>query len=428
MTGSPARSTWLDAAQTAELLGVKAATVYAYVSRGLLHPRRPEHAGGGRHSEFDRREVERLAARSRRGGRAGALDVLVESDLTLLDPAGAMYYRGAPVADLARTLRFEQVAAHLWDVPAATQPWHPPAEPLAAARAAAAQLPPAATAVDRVRLATAVLAPFDPDRSDRSLGHVTAIGTHLVAAGVDVQQTRTAAVDGSIAARLWSVVADHLPSQDELSTTDAALTVLADHELAASTFAARVAAGVRSDPYLVVLTGLSTLSGSLHGRTSGPARAMLEDAAATDDVTGAVARATRGGSLDGFGHKVYRGPDPRADVLLDLVARLAPDRWPVVDRVLEEGVRASGREPNVDAGLAAFEFACRLAPGSGELVFALARIVGIIGHALEEYPHALRFRPRAVYTGLSPGSPDVLVGTSADRAAPGTATGGCGPT
>ncbi|MGA8112778.1 MAG: citrate synthase, partial [Actinocatenispora sp.] len=106
---------WLSTAQAAEILGVKAATVYAYVSRGQLS----RHPGpDGRTSRFDRGEVRRLAARTRHGGRAGSLDVVLDTGLSLLVPDGALYYRGHDATALARTHRFEDVAELLWtDVP-----------------------------------------------------------------------------------------------------------------------------------------------------------------------------------------------------------------------------------------------------------------------------------------------------------------------
>src|SRR3954447_24697061 len=97
----------LTTEQAARRLGVKRETLYAYVSRGQL----TRHAApGGRRSLFARAEVERLAARARRGGRAGALEVIVDTELTLLDPSGALYYRGRDVTQLARESTYEDVA------------------------------------------------------------------------------------------------------------------------------------------------------------------------------------------------------------------------------------------------------------------------------------------------------------------------------
>src|SRR3954470_14675052 len=104
----------LTTAEAARRLGVKPETLYAYVSRGQLT--RHTAPGAVRRSLFAREEVERLAARARRGGRAGALEVVVDTELTLLDPAGALYYRGHDVTELARTASYEEVAELLWGV------------------------------------------------------------------------------------------------------------------------------------------------------------------------------------------------------------------------------------------------------------------------------------------------------------------------
>src|SRR5579875_4098739 len=108
-TESRAGDQWLSAAQAADRLGVRPQTLYAYVSRGLLrsHPV----PGPGRASRYERAEVERLAARTRPpGGRAGALEVVIDTGLTLLDPAGHLYYRGWDATSACRTASYERVA------------------------------------------------------------------------------------------------------------------------------------------------------------------------------------------------------------------------------------------------------------------------------------------------------------------------------
>jgi citrate synthase len=394
----------ISTTQAAGILGVKTETVYAYVSRGLLHPIRVVDGTGGRHSEFDHREVERVAARRRRGGRAGALDVLVETELTMLDPAGLLYYRGQDVSVLARTTAFEDVAALVWGVEPDPAPWTTP--PVAAAAIAQAGQAMSATAsgLDRVRLAVGVLAGFDPDRDDRSTDHVTAAARSMVSAGLLVQPGASEPSGPHVVHRLWAGLSTRTPADAEIAALEAALVLLTDHELAVSTLAARVAASAWADPYLVVLAGLSAVSGSLHGRTALPAAAMLRAAVDSGDVAGTVAAAAdqAGLGVPGFGHKVYRGPDPRAETLLDLVAGLDTEHWPVIDAVLSAGSAATGLEANVDFALAALVVSADLPIAAGELVFGIARLVGVIGHAIEEYPHRLRFRPRAIYTGTSP--------------------------
>jgi citrate synthase len=193
---------------------------------------------------------------------------------------------------------------------------------------------------------------------------------------------------------------------------DRALSLLADHELATSTLAVRVAASTWADPYLLLLTGLSTAGGPLHGGASEFVRALLRDAVATDPER-AVGRALRDDQrVPGFGHTVYEGPDPRAPVLLDAVERSRPPRelWRASSGVLDVMARAGGPYPNIDFALGVLAESMRMVDGAGEAVFAIARSAGWIAHGLDEYQHRLRYRIRAAYTG-----PDVKV-ASAERA------------
>ena len=374
----------ISTTQAAGILGVKTETVYAYVSRGLLHPVRASGGTGGRRSEFDHREVERVAARRRRGGRAGALDVLVETELTMLDPAGRLYFRGRDVSVLARSAAFEDVAALLWGVEPDDTPWTSP-EPATSAIAQAGKLmSDSATGLDRVRLAVGILAGFDPRRDDRTVAHVTAAGRAMTSAGLLVQPSRGEPVGSRVVHRLWSALSARAPSDAEIAILEAALILLTDHELAASTLAARVAASAWADPYLVVLAGLAAVSGSLHGRTSTPAAVMLRTAIASDDVVGSVAGMHTEAGMPGFGHTVYQGPDPRAETLLDLVAGLDTEHWPVIDAALAAGSSATGREANVDFALAAFVVSASLPTTAGELIFGIARLTGVIAHAIED--------------------------------------------
>ena len=190
---------------------------------------------------------------------------------------------------------------------------------------------------------------------------------------------------------------------------NASLVLLADHELAVSTVAARVTASTRSDPYAVVGAGIAAIRGPLHGGVSRPARQMLEAALAQSagkDRAG-VGRAARE-VLDryefypGFGHKVYKSGDPRADAMLVRLSELGGEsrEMEVVEAVVDEVQRRIGMRPNIDLSLAAFGMIARLTEDSGQRIFCVARIAGWCAHAIEEYAEApLRFRARAVYIG-----------------------------
>jgi citrate synthase len=178
--------------------------------------------------------------------------------------------------------------------------------------------------------------------------------------------------------------------------------LLADHELAASTLAARAAASVRADPYAVVGTGLGAVSGALHGGASLGVETLIAAASGPDDVPRVVGELLRRGEkVPGFGHSVYRGSDPRAILLLDLIRRAAPKsgQLAVAEAVLTEVRVKSLPEPNVDFAIATLARVAGMVRGAGGAIFAVARTAGWIAHALEAYAGDGPLRPRAVYTG-----------------------------
>jgi citrate synthase len=390
----------LNASEAARRLGVKPETLYAYVSRGMLtrHP-----APDGRRSLFERAEIERLASRNRRGGRAGALEVVVDTRITLIDPEGALYYRGHDATVLARNTPYETVAELLWgdDDTSGQAPWI--AAGGGAVAASDAVVARGARLVDRLRVTVALAAAADPLRNDLRPAVVRHAARGLVAAMVDGLPRLSEPVDATIAGRLWSRLHSDAPDPAQLRTLNAALVLLADHELAVSALAARVAASAWADPYLVVLAGLSALGGPLHGGAPGAVERLLATMRDARDVAAALGeRLSAGEPLPGFGHKVYRGADPRADTLLALLREAAPERLPVVEEVLRLAGRHDGPKPNVDLALGAMSDAFGFVPGAAEAIFAVARTAGFIAHALEEYPYRLRFRAKAAYVGPPP--------------------------
>ncbi|HEU5084003.1 MAG TPA: citrate/2-methylcitrate synthase [Acidimicrobiales bacterium] len=396
-----AASPWMTSEQAARRLGVKPETLYAYVSRGLI---RSERVPGQRRSRFLRADVERHAARSRVGGRAGALEVVLETQLTLLEPEGRLWYRGWDVADAVASSTFEAVASWLWTGERDPAPFEAAPGAVDAARHvldAAGELAP----VDCWRIALPVLRATDPLRGDRRPSAVRATGRSMLATLVECLPLLgpEPAHDRSIAARLWPRLTAAPPSRRRIAVLDAALVLLADHELAASTLAVRVAASTWADPYLVVGAGLSALGGPLHGGASEGARALLRDAG-TDGSHAAAAigrRLEAGQRIPGFGHRVYEHVDPRVAPLLDRLSA-AGDTPAAVEPVSAIVADRGLPFPNVDFALAAMGEAYDMIEGATESVFATARIVGWLAHAIEEYEHALRFRTRAAYVGPRP--------------------------
>lgn len=411
----PHHSHTLTAREAAARLGVKVETLYAYVSRGMLDRRVDL---DGRTSLFAPEDVERLARRRRGGRREVGLEVVVDTGLTSIEDH-RLHYRGLDAIELARTRSFEWVAEWLWTAEMGDQvePWTPSVRSADLIAAEVAGLPSTATPGDRLRVAAAVAGATHSLRHDLRPDAVVRSGRRLLATMVDALPVLGAAdvpalVVGSevprhdaIAVRLWPRLGPSPASTELVRTLNAALVLLADHELAASTLAARVAASTRADPYAVVGTGLGVLSGSLHGTASVPVHRLFHEVgqAGVAETEAIVAEHLRHANLvPGFGHHLYPGGDPRAAALLDLVrsAHAEPERMAVVDAVHEVMAADAPAEPNIDFGLAALAHVAGFRLGTGEAIFAVARSVGWIAHAIEEYAEAgNRYRARARYVG-----------------------------
>jgi citrate synthase len=410
---------WIGAAEASQRLGIKQASLYSYVSRGVLSRR----AGpDGRASLFSRDEVETLARRGRPRRDHGAAELIIETSLTEIGE-DRLWYRGHDATVLAASRTFEEVAGLLWTGffgAADAVPWRATSEAVAVGTAAQAALPAGTLPLERLQVIVPALAATDPLRLQLDPPAVVAAARGMIAGLVDCLPiaetspgsgaTRNSGTARNSAAGRGQSIAERLaarlcprPDQPGLTATmQAALVLLADHELAASTLAARVAASVRADPYAVVATGLGAVGGALHGGASLGAELMLAAASEPADagrVVGDLLR--RGERIPGFGHFVYRTGDPRAVKLLSMVRDLAPDspRLAIVDAVLAETRRRALPAPNIEIALAALADVAGLIRGAGEAVFAVARCAGWLAHALEEYARDTPIRPRGIYTG-----------------------------
>jgi len=418
-------SEWLTTAEAAALLGVKPQTLYAYVSRGQLMRRRD---GDGHGSHFRRSDIEQLAGRGSRRSREGTVDVVIDSELTLLEPDGRLFYRGEDVVALASSRSFEEVAEWLWAGrwPTATA-WRPRPGQLEVAAGAQAVLAPGVTPIHRLRLAVPALGAADPDRHDLAESSVVDTARALISAVVESLPVLTppmpsnppsrrgsrstppepagASPDASIASKLWPRLCERTPEPGEIELLNAALVLMADHELPASTLVARATASMLGHPYLVVSAALGTLGGTLHGGASvlveDLLRSLPDPATATEVVGARLANHER---ISGFGHAVYRHGDPRCEALLDRLQDRYPDSEALATAmaVARTVANRGGPAANVDLGLAALVVTTGMVRGAGEAITALSRSAGWIAHAIEEYRHRSRFRLRAVYTGPRP--------------------------
>jgi citrate synthase len=395
----------LTTEQVADRLGVKPTTVYAYVSRGLLPAVRNARGKG---SLFAKSDIDEFVA-----SRRPATTPSIQTGVTLIRD-GHLYYQGKDAIELAETATFEAVATLLWtgvlehvdlpDKPALT----------ALARATIQPLPADARTTDRLRVIVAATAAADPLRFDTSPAAVMTTGRTMLGTMIEalplaggkarpVAAVRAAAIQvGWPVASLWSRLTALSPSVDECRVLNAALILLADHDIAASTLAARIAASTRAHPYAVVSAGLAALDGPFHGAASGLAYSLLQVAVDNrDPVSPIAARLRADGLVPGFGHPLYPDGDPRARALLQMLGNgRAPD---AARRVSEAVLERSGTHPNIDFALAAMALHYGMPIDAGEAVFAVARTAGWLAHALEEYANRpSRFRPIGQYSGRTP--------------------------
>jgi citrate synthase len=380
----------LTTEEAARRLGVKVPTLYAYVSRGLLESHRDPAARG---SLFDLADVEALATRSRGGRQTATRLATITTAVTQLHQELGPLYRGQRATELATRAGFEEVAELLWQVePEEAGDWSPPdLGPC-----------PLVQTLDRMRWAVVVCGADDPLRSDLRPAAVARAARRSAAAlvaavGPDPADDRDR--NASIAARLAAGLAPSSGAVPE-DAVNAALVLLADHELATSTMAVRVAASVRADPYDALLAGLATLAGPLHGGASQMAYELLV-VAERDGAARALNDVLREqGRLPGFGHTVYKSGDPRFAALLALAEPLLrDDQCAVLHEVIALAAAHDVPLPNCDLALAALSWGTGMPPDTGRTIFAVARVAGWAAHYLEELAERpLRFRARAVYS------------------------------
>jgi citrate synthase len=408
----------LTSAQAAAQLGVDRATVYAYVSRGLLHPQRE-----GRMSTFDAAEVEKLRIAGREGRRPTSSTAVVHTGVTYLSP-DRLAYRGLDVPDLAGIATFETVCTWLWE-----SVWDP-SETLTGALEAL-RAPTHAGLSDasavHVRAITAVLmaathlaggAPVAGDGAPDAGGREAALAaapTLLRAAAASAALCPLDPRDVAhqpVARLLLTALSPQpvtTPSGKEIDgdaqwLLQAALVVLADHDLAASTLTVRVAASTGAPLPLALAGGLGTLAGPLHGG-SGPATLALLDRCLHADPAAVLDRLLFSHRrVPGFGHVIYRR-DPRAQALLDQLIRGPHDELAQTTRALIRAAADRGLPaPNVDLALAVLTRRLGLRDTAPETLHAVARIAGWTAHYVEELgERGRRFRPQSVYEGPPPG-------------------------
>jgi len=354
---------------------------------------------------------------------------------------GLLSYCGYDIHDLAREATFEEVCHLLWH---RRLPTRAELGDLRSELAAARPLPeamlrlvrtlPPGDAMDALRTLVSALALIDPKADARTGAAVqdpdaayrTAVRLTAQVGSLVATWGRLAAGGGPVApdpaldhaANVLLMLNGERPTREAARALDVALILHADHELNASTFAARVTGATLSDVYSTAVAGIGALKGPLHGGANAEVMRMLLDLGkdAPDD---AVERTIRGmlakkQKVPGFGHRVYRTEDPRATHLRQMSETLSKQtetRWFGMSRTIERVMKEVRRiDANVDFYSASTYYMLGIPIELFTPIFAVSRISGWTAHVLEQYGNNRLIRPRADYTGASPPQPFVPLG------------------
>ncbi|OFE15280.1 hypothetical protein BA895_05930 [Humibacillus sp. DSM 29435] len=385
---------WITTTEAAQRLGVKRATLYAYVSRGQL---RSERRPGQQESLFDRGEIDALASSARPAGapqpvlrfRSIATAVSAQRD-------GDLLYRGVPLTQVA-TLGLERAAALVMGDEDAAPSDLPGVNPAVAQAIASLNLE------RRMPVAVQALAsadPFGPDTDpERIRSTALALVPRAVAllggSGADGPGDPTSPPTSSLTRVTMQALGGRAGTPAELEVLRVTLIALLDHGLTASTVAARVAASTRAGVHDCLCAAYAAMAGPLHGAAPVAAHGLLgSEGSAKESVAEAF---RRHGDVPGFGHFLYPEGDPRSDLVLDALADL-PGTARLrrrVARVAAVVLDRTGRHPNIDLAGAAVLHALGLPPAAGEVFFQIARSFGVAAHVIEEYAEQpLRWRGR----------------------------------
>src|SRR5499427_2426007 len=359
--------------------------------------------------------------------KAGLEDtVATSSAICYLDgDHGVLAYCGYDIHDLARHATFEEVCFLLWHrrLPSRAELGDLQSQliagrPLPEAVIRVMRSLPAGDGMDALRTLTSVLAHYDPDVNDNSpqanyrkavrltaqLGSLVATLGRVNAGGSPMSPDP---VLGHAANFLYMLTGER-PSGLATRAFDVALILHADHELNASTFAARVAAATLTDIHSAIVAAIGTLKGPLHGGANADVMKLLFDIGADapmekaeEIVRGKLARKEK---IPGFGHRVYHTEDPRATHLRqmskELTAKAGQPVWYEMSERIEALVRAEKKlNPNVDFYSASTYYVLGIPIDLFTPIFAVSRVSGWTAHVLEQYANNRLIRPRADYIG-----------------------------
>ena len=346
-----------------------------------------------------------------------------ESEICYIDGyLGILSYRGYNIHTLSDNAVFEETIYLLWNG------WLPKQGELDQLKndlAAERALPgpvidflksvPGGNPMDVLRTAVSMLSLYDPEAQDMSAeaNHRKAVRlmskTASIVTSFDRVRKGLYIVEGDpklgFSANFLYALTGKRPDEVMEHAFDVAMTLHADHELNASTFAARVTAATLSDIYSAVTSGIGALKGPLHGGANQDVIKWLLDLGDEDEAVNRVKNTlARKVKIPGFGHRVYRTEDPRATHLRvlseELGLRTGHEKLFKLSRRMEETVKSvKGLVPNVDFYSASAYYALGIPIDIYTPIFAVSRMAGWTAHVLEQYHNNRLIRPRAEYKG-----------------------------
>lgn len=350
--------------------------------------------------------------------------IALDSSICYIDGAeGRLLYHGYDIEDLVQNSSFEETLYLLWhgELPTAKQLEEHEAFLRASQRLprhAVAHLymvPDSAVPMEVLRTAASLLSLYDEDaESTDDVAHIQTAARlvtrlpmiiavhHRLRLGVPPVGPRS---DLGIAANFLHMLTGKEPDPLHVKVLDAALIMHADHELNASTFAARVTTATMSDPYSAVTAAISALKGPLHGGANEQVMHMLEEIGTVDKVGPWVREQLDNKTkIMGFGHRVYKKADPRAVILKGYSKKLGEligeTKWFEMSQAIEDiMVKEKNIYPNVDFYSASTYHAMGIPTDLYTPIFACSRTAGWTAHILEQYANNRLIRPRAKYVG-----------------------------
>lgn len=348
--------------------------------------------------------------------------VVLESEISAIE-GDVLSYRGITIDELAEHATFEEVVYLLWN---GKLPGRAELIELKEQLATAGQLSPGlielmrsfprrAAPMEVVQTAVSAMALYDPEAEDMSpaanrrkavrlLGQIASV----VAAYDRIRNGRAVTPprpDLSLAANFLYMLRGLMPDPLAVRALDKAYVLHAEHELNASTFAARVAASAMSDLHSAILAAISTLKGTLHGGANERVMRMLNEIGQVGQVEPYIRqRLAEHEKIYGFGHPVYKTADPRARHLKELARELGKmtgqEHWFEMSEQIEERMRAAkGLPPNIDFYSASVYHYLSIAADLFTPIFVISRTAGWVAHVLEQYERNKLMRPRAHYSG-----------------------------